>query len=55
MSDTISRHYLRRTARARARELNRREYPLAREPRYTVERAWRGPFRWRVIRVKVKP
>lgn len=52
---TVSRHYLRRRARARARELNA-DYLATREGSgtfsqpYRVEKAVRGPYRWRVVR-----
>lgn len=41
----VSRHFLRRTARAKERKLSR-TYPHA---ELIVEKASRGPFRWWVI------
>lgn len=46
MRVTVSRHYLRRRARTVAHRLDHAD-PTH---NYTVERAERGPFRWRVVR-----
>lgn len=45
---TVSRHFLRRRARARA-DYCERNHP---EWFYTVVKATRGPFRWYVVRRK---
>lgn len=49
MKNIVSRHYLRRRARAKAKELSR--WPVHGEPAYvfTVVKAHRGPYRWYVV------
>jgi hypothetical protein len=49
-TETPSHHLLRRRARARAKRLNASDP----EHHYTVERAERGPWRWRVLQRPVK-
>lgn len=64
MSDvTVSHHFLRRRAREHERKLQRRAKEAAhlaaingvavqvKEPVFRVEKAQRGPYRWRVVRV----
>lgn len=46
---TVSHHLLRRRARAKAHALNA---VADRGHRYIVEKAARGPFRWRVVEVR---
>lgn len=46
VGETVSRHFLRRTARSAARRLNR-AHP---DKHFTVESYVRGPFGWRVAR-----
>lgn len=41
----VSHHFLRRTARARAHWMEAHS-----NGHYTIERARRGPYRWRVVR-----
>lgn len=49
MSDvTVSHHFLRRRARAKERKLEA-QMP---DGQFRVEKAQRGPYRWRVVRVK---
>ena len=47
--ETVSHHLLRRTARARALKLNAQHRGVVPAP-YRVEKAKRGPWRWRVVR-----
>jgi hypothetical protein len=46
----ISHHLLRRRARAKQRKLQALEDPKQPRYNYRVERAQRGPWRWRVVR-----
>lgn len=50
---TVSQHFLRRRARARAESLNDLR-TLDRHVAYRVVRARRGPFRWRVVKITVR-
>ncbi len=47
---TVSRHFLRRRARAKERALQIASGPGSKDY-YRVVKARRGPFRWRVVRI----
>lgn len=48
--ETVSRHFLRRTARKRAQRLNGQAAERSKPYHYGVEKTQRGPYRYRVFR-----
>jgi hypothetical protein len=48
--ETVSHHFLRRTARKRAQRLNEQATAARKPYRYGVEKTARGPYRYRVFR-----